>query len=61
MTITSLAGLGGIGFVVMAIVVNAVYLRAGLPLPTSGLSLEETPVRSTRSGTSCGPPPWSRR
>jgi hypothetical protein len=36
---TSLAGLGGIGFVVLAITVNVAYIRGGLPLP--GRSLAE--------------------
>ncbi|MCF6471887.1 hypothetical protein FAF44_26360 [Nonomuraea sp. MG754425] len=40
MTITSLAGAAGMGFVLLAIVVNVLYVRAGLPLPTSGHSLE---------------------
>lgn len=40
MTVTGLAGVGGIGFVLLGLVLNAVYLRRGLPLPTSGLSLE---------------------
>ncbi|MEU4571640.1 hypothetical protein ACBI99_41740 [Nonomuraea sp. ATR24] len=42
MTVTSLAGAAGMGFVLLAIVVNVLYVRAGLPLPTSGLSLEAT-------------------
>lgn len=36
---TSLAGAGGIGFVVLAVVVNVLYARGGLPLP--GRSLAE--------------------
>ncbi|MFI0421322.1 hypothetical protein [Spongiactinospora sp. 9N601] len=40
MTITSLAGVAGIGFVLLAIVVNVLYVRAGLPQPTSGRSLD---------------------
>ncbi|GAB2691958.1 2-oxoglutarate/malate transporter [Nocardia thraciensis] len=41
MTITDLAGLGGIGFVVLAIVVNVFYVRGRLPMPMSGRSLDE--------------------
>ncbi|GLY64256.1 hypothetical protein [Amycolatopsis taiwanensis] len=41
MSFTDLAGLGGIGFVLVAIVVNAGYIRGGLPLPNSGQSLDE--------------------
>lgn len=40
MSFTSLAGLGGIGFVLAAIIINVIYLRAGLPLPGSGQSLD---------------------
>jgi hypothetical protein len=40
MAFTSLAGLGGIGFVLGAIAANLVYVRAGLPLPASGKSLD---------------------
>ncbi|MBB6550953.1 hypothetical protein [Nonomuraea rubra] len=39
-TLTSLAGVAGMGFVLLAIVINVVYLRAGLPLPTSGQPLD---------------------
>lgn len=35
MSFTSLAGLGGIGFVVLAIIINVIYIRSGLPLPGS--------------------------
>jgi hypothetical protein len=38
--ITSLAGVGGLLFVLSAIVINVIYVRAGLPLPTSGQSLD---------------------
>lgn len=40
MSFTSLAGLGGIGFVLVAIIINVIYVRGGLPLPVSGKSLE---------------------
>jgi len=40
MSFTSLAGLGGIEFVLVAIISNVIYLRAGLPLPVSGQSLD---------------------
>lgn len=36
-----LAGLGGLGFVLVGIAVNVVYVRARLPMPMSGKSLEE--------------------
>jgi hypothetical protein len=39
MTVVSLAGVGGIGFVLLAIIINVVYVRAGLPLPNSGQPL----------------------
>lgn len=39
MTVTSLAGVGGIGFVLLAILLNVIYARVGLPLPTSGQPL----------------------
>lgn len=35
-SLTGLAGLGGIGFVLLAIGVNVSYVRGGLPLPNSG-------------------------
>ncbi|WP_043635497.1 hypothetical protein [Nonomuraea candida] len=35
-----LSGLGGIGFVLLGVVVNVIYLRSGLPLPTSGDGLD---------------------
>jgi hypothetical protein len=41
MSFAGLAGLGGIGFVVVALVVNVAYVRARLPLPVSGQSLAE--------------------
>lgn len=40
MSFTSLAGLGGIGFAVVGITINLVYIRAGLPLPTASKTLE---------------------
>ena len=40
MSFTSLAGLGGIGCVLAAIIINIIYLRMGLPLPGSGQSLD---------------------
>jgi hypothetical protein len=40
MNFTSLAGLGGIGFVLVAITINVIYIRVGLPLPMSGQSLD---------------------
>jgi hypothetical protein len=41
MSLTSFAGLGGIGFVLAAITINVIYIRGRLPLPTSGGSVEE--------------------
>lgn len=41
MSFAHLAGLGGIGFVLVAVVVNLLYLRARLPLPASGQGLDE--------------------
>jgi hypothetical protein len=38
---SSAAGLGGIGFVLTAVVVNLVYVRARLPLPMSGQGMDE--------------------
>lgn len=40
MSFTGLAGLGGITFVLVGIALNVVYVRAGLPLPTSGKDLD---------------------
>jgi hypothetical protein len=40
MSLTSLGGLGGIGFVLVAITINIIYVRARLPLPMSGKSLD---------------------
>lgn len=40
MSFTSLAGLGGLGFVLVAISINVIYVRAGLPLPGSRQSLD---------------------
>ena len=40
MNLTTYAGLGGIGFVVLALAIDAIYRRAGLPIPTSGQSLD---------------------
>ncbi|WP_026818804.1 hypothetical protein [Arthrobacter castelli] len=42
MTITTLAALGGLGFVLLAVAVNVIYGRNGLPLPTAGGDLEQT-------------------
>ena len=42
MTFSFIAALGGFGFVVIAIVVNVVYHREKLPLPTSGGNVPET-------------------
>lgn len=36
MSFTVMAGLGGIGFVLVAVVVNLIYVRGGLPMPVSG-------------------------
>lgn len=41
MSLIDLAGVAGIGFVVAAIVINVMYVRTGLPLPTSGKRLDE--------------------
>lgn len=40
MSFTNLAGLSGLGFVLVGITINVIYLRAGLPLPGSRQSLE---------------------
>jgi hypothetical protein len=40
MSFTVLASLAGIGFVLAAITVNLFYVRAGMPLPTSGKNLD---------------------
>lgn len=42
MTVADLAGLGGLGFVLIAVLVNIVHVRGRLPLPASGRSLAET-------------------
>lgn len=42
MTLTDLAGIGGLGFVLIAVIVNIVYIRGGLPLPSSGRGLAAT-------------------
>ncbi|MFI0421320.1 hypothetical protein [Spongiactinospora sp. 9N601] len=34
--------MGGVGFVLMLIILNVAYVRAGLPVPTSGRSMEES-------------------
>ncbi|GAB3469156.1 hypothetical protein [Actinophytocola sediminis] len=39
MEFTVLAGLGGIGFVLILVILNVIYVRAGLPFPTSGRDL----------------------
>jgi hypothetical protein len=45
------AGLGGIGFVLVAIVINVIYLRARLPLPGNHQTLNEvTEVFATIGG-----------
>jgi hypothetical protein len=41
MSLTGLAGMGGIGFVLVGIAINVIYVRARLPLPMSGRSLDE--------------------
>lgn len=40
MSFTVLAGLGGIGFALVALAINVVYARARLPMPTSGQSID---------------------
>lgn len=40
MSFTDWAGLGGIGFVLTAVTINVMYLRARLPMPTSGAGLD---------------------
>ncbi|EFH82529.1 hypothetical protein [Ktedonobacter racemifer] len=64
MSFTSLAGLGGIGFVLVAIIINVIYIRAGLPLPMSGQSLDAvTDAFAATSNASKGPsvvaPKWT--
>ncbi|MBB4929634.1 hypothetical protein F4561_000454 [Lipingzhangella halophila] len=39
MSLTSVAGLGGIGFVLLAVAINVIYVRARLPLPGATKSL----------------------
>ncbi|MBB5918527.1 hypothetical protein BJY24_007439 [Nocardia transvalensis] len=41
MSFTDLAGLGGIGFVVAAVVVNVFYVRGRLPMPMAGKGIDE--------------------
>lgn len=41
MSITRWGGLGGFGFVLVAVVINVIYVRAGLPLPVAGKRLDE--------------------
>ncbi|WP_326692453.1 hypothetical protein OIE63_38550 [Streptomyces sp. NBC_01795] len=41
MSFSGTAGLGGLGFVVIAVVLNVLYTRGRLPLPTSGQSVDE--------------------
>jgi hypothetical protein len=41
MSFAGLAGLGGLGFVLLALVINVVYARARLPIPVSGQSPDE--------------------
>jgi len=41
MSFAGLAGLGGIGFVLVALAINLIYVRARLPLPMSGQNLDE--------------------
>lgn len=45
-----MAGLGGIGFVLVAVVVNVLYLRARLPLPASGASLDAVTASFAAAG-----------
>jgi hypothetical protein len=40
MSLTALAGLGGMGFVLVAITINLIYVRARLPIPGAGASLD---------------------
>lgn len=40
MSFTTMAGLGGIGFVLVAVTINVIYVRARMPMPGSGRSLE---------------------
>jgi hypothetical protein len=56
MSFTALAGVGGIGFVLMALVVNAVYVRAGLPRPAAGRNLDEAAATFARIGDSLRKP-----
>lgn len=51
MTITTIAALGGLGFVLLAIAVNVVYGRSRLPLPSAGGDLEQT----SKAFASAGP------
>lgn len=39
MSVTSLAGVAGLGFVLLAVAINVAYLRVGLPMPGARLTL----------------------
>ena len=48
MDFTVAAGLGGIGFVLVAVVVNVIYVRGGLPMPVAGKDLVFVPYFSVQ-------------
>ncbi|MFJ4657782.1 hypothetical protein ACIP5Y_41505 [Nocardia sp. NPDC088792] len=48
---TVCAGLSGIGFVVLAIVINAVYIRGRLPMPVAGNGFEAVAANYAEVGT----------
>lgn len=49
--LTICAGLSGIGFVVLAIVINAVYIRGQLPMPLAGNGFEAAADNYAKVGT----------
>ncbi|WP_026928926.1 hypothetical protein [Glycomyces tenuis] len=64
MSLTDVAGVAGMGFVLLALVINVVYARIGLPMPTSGKNLEEvtdafaTLGKALRAPSTLAPAAW---
>lgn len=50
------AGIGGIGFVLLAIIINVVYARAGLPFPVSSSGLATVTSEFAKVGDRLKPP-----
>lgn len=50
-SITALAGAAGLGFVLLAVVINVVYVRVGLPMPGARLSLAAATDALAGAGT----------